>query len=155
MAPFTSKGRNQLILSTRLEKVKRQLRARSIKADKRKWTENIADEAEEAAKSQHKSTHPDLGGISALVSQTSFDGETSRNVAKYNVGCFLRLSGFFTKRRDSRITETAKYELNVLGGRDYAKQLNNSKWPQDYAEKMNSHVVLIMRSSMFNCSRRP
>ena len=88
MAPCRPKGRNQYILNPRSERVKRQLRAkhrkgqRSIKADKRRWTENIADGTEEAAKSQHRSTHPDLGGISALVSQTYFGGKTSRNVAK-------------------------------------------------------------------------
>ena len=53
------------------------------------------------------------------------------------------------------MTETAKYEQNVLRSRDYAKQLNNSPYPQDYAGKMNSHVVLIMRSSMFIRSRSP
>ena len=39
-------------------------------------------------------------GISALVSQTSFFGETSGGVA--NVGCFLRLGkGFLAKRTNS------------------------------------------------------
>ena len=50
---------------------------------------------------------------------------------------------------------TAKYEENVLRSRDYEKQLNNSPQPQDYAGEMNSHVVLIMRSSMFIRSRSP
>ena len=61
----------------------------------------------------------------------------------------------FTKRRDSWITETAKYEQNVLRSPDYAKQLNNLPQPQGYAGKMNSHVVLIMRSSVFIRSRSP
>ena len=52
---------NKNILSSRSETVKRQLRAtyaekdrevkRRIKADKRKWVQNISDEVEEAAKS--------------------------------------------------------------------------------------------------------
>ena len=50
---------------------------------------------------------------------------------------------------------TAKYVNNVLRGRDHAKQLNNSPQPQDYARKMNSHVVLIMRSDIFIRSRSP
>ena len=61
--------KNKKILSTRSERVKRQLRTKytekdrevkgSMKTDKRKWTENIADEAEEAAKSQQIRAHKD------------------------------------------------------------------------------------------------
>ena len=57
---------NNKILSTHLERVKNQLRAkyaeknkevkRSIKSDKRKWLNNIASQAEEAARSQHMKT---------------------------------------------------------------------------------------------------
>ena len=57
---------NEKILSTRSERVKGQLRKkyrekdrevkRSLKADKKKWLEEIASEAEEAARSQHMKT---------------------------------------------------------------------------------------------------
>ena len=57
---------NKKILSTHSERVKNQLRAkyaeknkdvkRSIKSDKRKWLNNIASQAEEAARSQHMKT---------------------------------------------------------------------------------------------------
>ena len=65
---------NKKILGTRSERVKRQLRAkytekdrevkRSIKPDKRKWMENIASEAEEAARSQHMKT---LYGLTKML----------------------------------------------------------------------------------------
>ncbi|CAJ1053313.1 putative craniofacial development protein 2-like [Xyrichtys novacula] len=69
-------GINKKILGTRSERVKKQLREkyaeknkevkRSIKADKRKWMEDIASEAEAAARKQHMKTlyglyyNPDL-----------------------------------------------------------------------------------------------
>ena len=66
--------KDKKILSTRSERVKRQLRAkytdkerevkRSIKTDKKKWMENIADEAEEAAKSQQIKT---LYGLTKML----------------------------------------------------------------------------------------
>ena len=49
----------------------------------------------------------------------------------------------------------AKYEQNVLRSRDYANELDNSPYPLDYVGKMNSHVVLIMRSSMVIRTRSP
>ena len=57
---------NKKILSTRSERVRNQLRAkyveknrevkRSIKADKKRWLDNVANEAEEAARNQHMKT---------------------------------------------------------------------------------------------------
>lgn len=57
---------NKKILGTCSERVKKQLKKKyaekdretkiSIKADKKKWMENIASEAEEAARKQHEDT---------------------------------------------------------------------------------------------------
>ena len=59
-------GINKKILGTRSERIRKQLKEkyteknkevkRSIKADKRKWLENIASEAEDAARKQHMKT---------------------------------------------------------------------------------------------------
>ena len=61
---------NKRILSTRSGRVKQQLRTkyvekdrqvkRSMKADKRRWLDNIANQAEEAAQSRHMKTLYDL-----------------------------------------------------------------------------------------------